>query len=320
MFFVLLAIGTAPYGCSGGSGGSDGSSSGITYTGATNPAMITSDNTNGLIHDGFEGALTSDSMVPFSIAPAGTQQASTSPMVLALQKALGHSLSDALNTSGGSAGHSAAKAAASDTMTGDCGGTASYSVSYNETSGAFSGSFSYSGFCSDGVTLSGSATFTGRIDSSSGTFDYFTFSFSNLATTADGLSNTLNGSLECDFQGSDVSITADMVVSHSSGGQVCWLNNYTVQVSGNQIDISGRYYDPVYGYVDFFTEEPLILSEGDPYPSAGLIMFSGAAGPYGQPTSARLRAISNAQCQVTADFDGDGIFEFDSGYILWSEL
>lgn len=317
LFFVccaLLACG------GGGSGGGSGGDSSLTYSGATTPASLTADNTDTLIAESFQGALTNDSMVPFA-AMAGEgavndNESISTPITLNLQSVFADSLSQVINTpQEGRAATLSAAAMQTSTVNGDCGGTATYSVNYDESSGVFSGSFSYNSFCSGVVNLSGSATFSGRIDNSTGHFDYFSFTFSNLTTTADGQTNTVSGSLECDFQGSDVTITTDMVVYQSSSGHTCWLNNCTVQVSGSQMEISGRFYHPVHGFIDFITLEPLTISGTGQFPSAGIIEFTGA-----QETEARLTAISATHCRVTADTDGDGENEYDSGEIFWTEL
>jgi hypothetical protein len=324
------AIGITIFFCSaiiacGGGGGSGSPASTAQYTGVTTPAALTTENSSTLVAESYQGAMTSDSMVPFAaIASAGqgSDHASLStPIALDMQAAFADSLYQAIHASQEAQASTAERAVSeSSTINGDCGGTATYNVTYDENSGVFSGSFVYNGFCSETINLSGQATFSGRMDSTNGGFDYFSLTFSNLTTTADGQSNTVNGTLECDFQGSDLLITTNMVVAQSSSGLVCWLNNYTVQLNGNQMEISGRYYNPIHGYIDFVTTSPLILSDFSQFPSAGVIEFTGAVGTGGLQTTAQLTALSSTTCQVTADTDGDGIDDFDTGEILWTEL
>ena len=309
----------------GGGGDSGGATPTTGYTGSTAPAALSTDNSDILVGESFQGALTSDSMVPFT-AVAAVEQSNddtslSTPLALNLHVAFSNSLSDVIIGSGDIQHLSTAHAVTeSDTINGDCGGTATYDVTYDESSGVFSGNFTYTSFCSGSINLSGRATFSGVMDSGGGGFDHFSFSFSNLTTTADGQSNTVNGTLECDFQGSDVIITSNMVVAQSSSGLVCWLSNYTIQIYDNQMEISGRYYNPIHGYVDFITTSPLIISEVSQFPSDGIVEFTGAVGPGGQQTKAQLTAISSTTCQITADTDGDGINDFDTGEILWTEL
>lgn len=324
MLLVLLMLGTALIACSGGgSSDSGGSSAAASYTGNTSAATLTSDNSGTLVADSLQGAMTSDSMVPFTISAVESQsggQASSAPLPVMLQAAFSDSLTKMVDApSSPFSSQRTAMATASEIIYGSCGGSATFSASYNESSGAFSGSLSYSGYCDGNTNLSGSVTMSGRIDTETSSLDYFTFTFTSLSVTADSQSLAVTGTLDCDIQGSDTTITVDMVVAQSSSDTTCWLNNYTVQVSGSQMWISGRYYDPVHGYIDFTTEEALYFSGGD-YPYTGVIVFTGATGTLGQPTQARLEALSYTECQVTADLDGNGTFEYDSGVILWTEL
>lgn len=319
--FVPIMLCVIFIACSGGSGDSGGSSGAGGYSGSTDCAAITSENSGTLIKESFQGAMTSDSMMPFARSTTGKQNSVSSVGPLGLQAAFADSLAQMIDASGGViSGQKAAASSASNTIQGDCGGTATYTVSADESTGVFAGSFSYNGFCAGRITLSGSVNFSGRVDNEAHTFDYFSFTFSSLTTTAEDQSSTISGSLECDFVGTDSFITADLVIAHASSGLVCWLNNCTIQIIGNQMEISGRFYHPQYGYIDFNTEESLIITEESQYPTAGLIVFTGAPGESGQPTMARLRAVSATNCQVTADLDGDGVFEYDSGEISWTEL
>lgn len=327
---LWLTIGISIFVCCsmvacGGGGDSGSSTPTIGYTGSTTPAALSTDNSDILIGESFQGVMTSDSMVPFTAVAAVEQnndyEPTSTPIALDLQVAFSNSLSDVFIESQDVQVLSTVRAVTeSNTINGDCGGTATYNVTYDEISGVFSGNFMFTSFCSGSINLSGSATFTGVMDSSSGGFDHFSFSFSNLATTADGQSNTVNGTLECDFQGNDVIITTNMVVAQSSSGLVCWLYNYTVQIYDNQMEISGRYYNPIHGYVDFITTSPLIISEFSQFPSGGIVEFTGAVGTGGQQTKAQLTAISSTTCQITADTDGNGINDYDTGEILWTEL
>ena len=321
---LLIFVCSAIIACGGG-GGSGSPTPTVQYTGVTTPAALTTETASTLVGESYQGAMTSDSMVPFAaMASAGQGNDDTplsAPIAVDMQAAFADSLYQAIHASQEAQVSTAERAVSeSSTIDGDCGGSATYNVTYDENSGIFSGSFVYNGFCSEAINLSGQATFTGRMDVNGGVFDYFSLTFTNLTTTADGQSNTVNGTLECDFQGSDFIITTNMVVAQSSSGLVCWLNNYTVQIAGSQMEISGRYYSPIHGYIDFVTTSPLIISSPGQFPSAGVIAFTGAVGTGGLQTTAQLTALSSTTCQVTADTDGDGVDDFDTGEILWTEL
>lgn len=80
-----------------------------------------------------------------------------------------------------------------------------------------------------------------------------------------------------------------------------------------EFEVSGRYYDPDYGYVDFHTDTPFHIDDGDEWPSAGVLIVEGEGG-----TEAQLTALSSTTYIVDADTDGDGIYDWDSGVLNWS--
>jgi hypothetical protein len=84
--------------------------------------------------------------------------------------------------------------------------------------------------------------------------------------------------------------------------------------------ISGRYYDPDYGYVEVYTEGPLRIDDGDDWPSDGVLVVTGDTGIAGGSTMARLTALSSTTYQVEADTNGDGTYDWDSGVLYWADL
>ncbi len=323
MLGLMVLISGALIAC-GDSSSSDSAVPAAIYTGAETPAIITTENVSPLIRETFQGLVPGATVAPLAADPENGDALKSTPMAVALKAAF----VEALNPVVDSASEIQRSAALdigdmmSDTIAGDCGGTATYDASYNPIGGLISGDLTFDGFCAGGVTVNGGATFDGRMDLESGFLDNVTVTYSHLTTTAEGQSKEATGSLEVDFQDNDIFITTDMLLEELSSGLVYWVNNYAVEVTNdnNQVDISGRFYDPVHGYVDFVTAEPLIISGSSPIPSAGLIVFTGEAGAGGQPTSAQLRVISEIKCQLIADFDGDGVLEYDSGEILWTNL
>ena len=118
-----------------------------------------------------------------------------------------------------------------------------------------------------------------------------------------------------------------MMIQDGGTGRVCQVENYQMAItdwgSYAVFTISGRFYDPDYGYVDLTTPSPLFMGYYDDYPYAGQLVLTGENGTVG-PTSARLTALSTTTCRVEADTDGDGTYsgldDYDSGEILWTEL
>ena len=76
----------------------------------------------------------------------------------------------------------------------------------------------------------------------------------------------------------------------------------------------GLEYEPDHGYVDVTTEEVFVIHDGDDWPSSGIHLIIGADG-----NEAKLTAIDNLSFRLEADTDGDGIYDWDSGPLLWSD-
>jgi len=81
--------------------------------------------------------------------------------------------------------------------------------------------------------------------------------------------------------------------------------------------VSGKYYDPTYGYIDVVTTDNFRFLESDNYtwPSSGVMVVTGT-----DNTKARLTAVSNTQCQIDADLDGDGDYEWGPVTKNWVDL
>ena len=110
----------------------------------------------------------------------------------------------------------------------------------------------------------------------------------------------------------------DLLIQDPSG-DVFWVNNYSLSITEGpdyiDSEATGRFYHPEYGYVNFTTDVALRIFETDDGPSSGSIIFEGDSG-----TTARLTAIDAVTARVTADTDGDGFDDFDTGLINWEDL
>ena len=201
---------------------------------------------------------------------------------------------------------------------GDCSSsTASYVISFNDQTGEFTGTLSFNGYCSEGVTLSGSATFSGDYDDVNGQFLVFTVSTTGLTVSSAGDSFTTSGNISFNFQTSPATVTADIFLRNNTTLEVFWVYNYSITAVEGQgyedISFSGRFYHPTYGYVDISTTTPIRMYDGDIWPSQGVIVVSGTGG-----TGARLIAAISFTYMVEADTDGDGNFDdYDSGWLSW---
>lgn len=305
----------------GDSGG--GGSSGVTYTGATTAAAVTSGNAVAIASTTYQGGNSSGSLtlVGAAVSPAGQSGGELSPVpAVAISRVLTDAVRAAhLGSTSSSPAIVGASVSVSDTLPpGNCGGTASYSGTANDATGAIDATFRFNGWCNDGVTISGSVTVSGQVDVSGSTpvLVSLTFSFTVL-TVSDGTDTfTGTGTISLDFGTTPESLTVDMDFRDANGA-VYRVSNFVVTVtptgSGEDVSLSGRFYHPDYGYVDVVTTTAFSVATGDTFPSSGQLVVTGAAN-----SKARLTALSSTQFQVEVDADGDDVYETTIGPVDWT--
>jgi hypothetical protein len=313
---VIVAL-TLPYtygGCAGGGGGSNGSD-GIVYSGITDQAEISESNAQDITAGAFGAGLVGDGLMALSLDEGsndnfiGEFRTAKVPLIL----------SDSLYlidfTTISASGFQTAVQTVKDTITGSCGGSMSYSVSLDDVKGTFNGSFTFSEYCNDGATINGRARFNGRINMNTSEFSEAHFSFGNLSVG--GL--TLDGNIDIDFTQVPNMITMNAYGQDPSSGKIYWVKDYEVTIAENtgfvEVEMSGRFYHPDYGYVTLSTTAPFTLYDGDEWPTEGTLVVTGANG-----SKAELIAIDNEYCSVEADIDGDGSYEQDLGTMAWDDI
>jgi hypothetical protein len=207
-------------------------------------------------------------------------------------------------------------ASESGTEPGPCGGTVSYSIQYNETTGVFSGTFTFKSYCDSGVVISGSTTVSGTINLGTSMIEDIHFKFTSLS---DG-SSTLSGNLNMDLTVSPIQVDFDTYLKNNATNTVYWAQDYVIYITdgGSYLDVeinSGNYYEPDYGYVTISTPTPFRIYNLDLWPSSGVMVVTGTGN-----TKVRLTAISNTQCQIDADLDGNNIYEWGPVTKNWEDL
>jgi hypothetical protein len=307
------------FGCGGGgeSGGSTPSS--ITYTGSTTEAAITSTNAGTLAEDAYSGG----SMGTLFSTGAVTAGESPRPRTLQLTKALKNAV-DGVDLSAARyemiAGASITR---SGSTAGDCGGSAAYTITYDDVSGNFSGTMSFNSYCSENTVLSGSAVFSGTINTVTEEFLAFIFTFTELTGTSGVDSFSLKGNISFTRQPSSFNVTLDWLIRNNNTRMVYWMHNcsMTLTEGSGYVDfqISGFYYDPDHGYVSISTTNPFRIYSGDQHPSEGVLVITGRTGSASGSTAARLTALSPTTYRVDADTDGDGAYDdWSSGILNWN--
>jgi hypothetical protein len=114
-------------------------------------------------------------------------------------------------------------------------------------------------------------------------------------------------------------VTMNFYAKDKASGKVYWISGYILEiteVNGElEVKLTGRFYHPDYGYVELTTPVLFIIYEGDDFPSSGTLVLTGANG-----ARAELNAIDYLHCECKFDSDGDGVYEWESGLMLWSDL
>lgn len=203
----------------------------------------------------------------------------------------------------------------SNSLEGNCRGSLSYTLTFDRISGKFSGDILFADYCDDGVEISGKTDVDGTFEAASGVFTTADFLFDNLSDA----SRTLDGEISLDL--SDTPLLADFAVysKDNQTGKVYWLKNYSLNLfefwNRVEIEIFGTFYHPDNGFVTVTTSEPFMVFDEDDWPSSGQLVIQGDGA-----TRAQLIAIDQVQYKIEADTDGDGVFDWGSGILRWTDL
>jgi hypothetical protein len=313
----IIALGLITIiGSGGGGGGGGGISPSITYTGATGQANVTDTNAQALIAGAFQAGRSGSVVSGIGAVETGGDGHIVYFRTLKLPQMLENVLLqvDPSSLSGGPI--IGATQSETGSIPGPCGGTVSYTIQYNDQTGVFSGSFNFSNYCDSGVSISGKANVNGTVDLFFGTIETITMEFSNLS---DG-SSTMDGTIVMNFISVPMTTDFDVLLKDNFTGKVYWARDYVLELTdyGSYVEVvisSGTYYDPDYGYVILETPTAFRIDEGDDWPSSGVLVVTGSGN-----TKARLTAISNTQCQIDADLNGDDVYEWGPVTKNWDEL
>jgi len=293
----------------------DGSDTSTDFAGRTSQAVIDSANATDLSGGAFAGGITR-----FEVASTGFNKASTATQVgafrpLRLPLILQDSLQKIETASTVSGPFKSAGETKRGTLQGDCGGRLSYSIDFTYESGTFNGSFSFENYCDHGITLAGETDIDGTYEVDTGDFTTAHFSFADLA---DG-TITLDGEISIDFLHPPMTATLSVHSKDIASGQVYWLKDYSMNITEfagyMEIEIFGTFYHPDYGFVNLTTTEPFIVHHEDDWPTSGLFVIQGE-----KNTKAELSALDQLTCSIAVDTDGDGVFDWDSGILNWTDI
>ncbi len=201
-------------------------------------------------------------------------------------------------------------------------GSVNFTLSVEDTTGAFSGTFVFNQYCEGEIVISGSVAVDGSISLpvDTGEIQFIHFNFINVSSG----DITLSGDVTTDQTGIPVIITMDFRVRDNVTGKVFWVNDYTLAITETnpseiEVDITGTYFNPDYGYITFATPatDPLVIDDSvSPWPYDGIIIYEGEGN-----TSAQLTVIDQFSYRIVADTNGDGSRDdYDSGDLFWADL
>ncbi len=321
VFLVLIMVAAC-------SGGGSGPPPVLNYSGATTPVAITEENASELLLGAYEGGLLASTFDILGAAHTGSSAGATTPRMLILADSL-ETFLKALDLQAQEPGqYAGAIITDSETIFGSCGGSVYYDVELDSIFGDFSGTADFREYCdaaNPDLILDGVTDFSGDYEIFSFEIDDFSFIFRDLSVVSDIGSFVLNGSLTGSVSAVQANLQTTSVLEDLATAKTYWLDDFRiVAVRGDgfvDIDVSGRYYDYDYGYVDVYTQGPFRIYDHDSWPSSGILMIEGAEGDGGGKTMARMVVLDADSFQVEADTDGDGSFDdYDSGPLAWSEI
>jgi hypothetical protein len=260
----------------GGGGSSVSSAGGVDYTGNTSQATISASNGSILTSGALGNA--SSTQVFASQSEKGAEEAKfsnhmfVSGLMAGLKKDLENPVMDAYKSESATA----AMETYTDSATGNCGGSAAYSISADTTTGIFSGTITLSDLCENQVKVNGTVSFSGKINITTEKLEYFDFNLNRVNFTQNGDSATIGGTLHITGS-SPIVVTANFVVEENS--KTYKLQDTTIKiwdgVSYGQFELSGRFYDHDYGYVDVVTNTRFKVSNSSYWPYDGKLTITG---------------------------------------------
>ena len=315
----------------GGGGGDGGGAGGVTtpvvYSGSVNPAAISVTNAAALTA-GVMGAGDAASVILGASMSGDDAAQERRSGVVDLSRRLGRGLREAtVRVEKAAASRRTAQAVIPVDQTEPCdSGSVRTSGTLNDNgTGTLTLAFNDCRLGTD--TLSGTATV--RVDA----FDMpmrqptdFTVSFVRLAFRGPGLNVDAGGTLhsQLNLATNTEILTEDIVSVNNSTGRGSRTENLRfVNVydsiffpTSATVQVSGRTYDHVHGYLDITTLAPLAFASASQFfPNAGQLVLAGAGG-----RGIRVTAFSAALARLELDLTGGGYVAGEFAMLKWTEL
>ena len=301
MASLILSI-SALSACGGGGGGGN---SALEYTGETSQAVITADNADQLATSSYSGA--SSGMIASSALAVDTETGShpLPPTVAPLVQLVDAMLYAPVDTG---LPDTASAAVVDPPIYAPCGGQMVVARTSNVFT--FAGTITASDFCAAGVTVTGTLVVNGTI--SGGSIETAVLTYDRLRISGMGSATVSSGEMSAKITGSVMRMDLDEKTLVEDSGLVYWLQGGKLVVASSgtttTISMSGRYYDPLYGYVDLTTPSALTLypDTANPWPSAGQMVITGLSADGTNSATVTLTAQGSSYL-LELDSNGDGM-------------
>jgi hypothetical protein len=320
---VLVALA----GCGGGGG--DGGMSTLSYSGNTNPAVVTTANAARLTANVMGGGGAAAIIGVVAVAPAAPVQASSIGSA-SVARSLNHSFRDTLTQARRtSAAQPSMGVTVNETVPCDT-GSVHITGTLSDTTGTGNLNLAYNTCTLGDLTLNGAATMqVAAFDMMNFVPTNFTVSFPRLELRAPNISTDIGGSVHSvlDISGNSETITLNAVTRDNNTGSMTKTEDLILTADYDNIlfpssfteAIQGRSFDSVHGFVDVSTITLLSFGTVDQlFPDSGELLLSGA--PVGAGTrNIFATALSSALAKLELDLDADGVRE-TAAWLKWIEL
>jgi len=315
-------------GCGGGGGRGEGSDpvNSIPYTGAAGAATITGNNAEILALGGYLGGDLGTDLGSVGTlrnasgeAPGGGRGLTGLDPFSKVRGTVTRFILADVSSSDSSA---RAMAPATGSEPGICGGHADENINVDSRTGNFSGTITFVDYNDCESILSGEIEMSGNVDPFTLTLTRLTIRTYLLEITAvvSGEKVSVCGTIAVRTDG--ITGTTDMNTRErdETTGRVYWYSNYVITSTNqgpySESVITGRFYDPDFGYVDLATPSGTRTywenNQWNDWPSEGMVTASGNGG-----TKAFLTFLSKNVYRIEADTDGNGSRDFDGGAAHW---
>lgn len=301
---ILLSLGLITLVACGGGGG--GGYPAVSYQGNNNQATVSETNANDFPITMLEGSTriesvnTADSIgsdnppstsgiISSSETSTSNAKAQRSTVIFSSTNIIKNSI---LSTLSNKSDNASIAAAAAFTMNGTCANPGTSTWTDNSANNTASGDITFNNFCvgddTESVTVHGKITYSGSyfLDGSSNVV-LNTLSMNmiylKVTTTGPGITGIYSEEFSGTFTANSFDLNNDVTsISFSAvfdvGGETYKVENLTFDNTGGQLNLSGRFYHPVHGYVEATTTTPFTQIFGTEKYCGGSLQITGNGG------------------------------------------